>query len=71
MKVLLYTVIDDIEETGIYKNAWIDENKIDGFYIPSIDDEIRCINLFFTGEVVTVVQNEELVEFLDNKFKVI
>ena len=67
MKLLLYTEDDFIEE-GLYINVWIDENEIKGFYIPSVDDEIPCINLFFNGDVITVVQNEEIINFLNTKF---
>ena len=72
MKLLLYTVEDDLEleNNTMFLNVWIDESKINGFYIPTQDDDIKCINLFFDGEVITVVQNMELVDFLDRKFKV-
>ena len=69
MKLLLYTE-DEFTDSSLYVNTWIDENEIKGFYIPRVDDEIPCINLFYNGDVITVVQNEELVDFLNKKFKV-
>lgn len=71
MKLLLYVAFDDFEIKTRYQNVWIDENKIDGFYMAETgEDGIVCINLLVSGTVLSVVKNPDLVQFLDNKFKV-
>lgn len=77
MKLKLYILdyeIDDLgEEIEIdrYIDIWIDENAIIGFYVPINQDEIKCLNLFFNSMTITVVQNDELVNFLNKKFNVL
>ena len=77
MKLKLYILdygIDDLGdeiEVDRYIDMWIDESQILGFYVPINQDEIKCLNLFFNSMTITVVQNDELVNFLNKKFNVL
>lgn len=67
MKLKLLTY-DTLNENNRFIDAWIDEDKIVGFYIPDPIDEIPVINLFFDGAEIVVVRNKEIEHFLTNKF---
>lgn len=70
MKLLL---LIEIEGKGnSFVKYWIDENKIDAFWVdPELyEDEISLINLVMNGQVYSVVKNNQLELFLDKKFKV-
>lgn len=71
--ILDYTINENNEEEEYdrYIDMWIDESKINGFYVPTNQTEIKCLNLFFNSMTISVVQNEELVDFLNKKFNVL
>ena len=48
--ILDYTINEKNEEVEYdrYIDMWIDENKINGFYVPTNQTEIKCLNLFLT-----------------------
>lgn len=77
MKLKLYILDYDVDDSGQeievdrYIDMWIDESQIKGFYIPINQDEIKCINLFFNSMTISVVQNDDLVKFLDKRFNVL
>ena len=66
---LLFLVQDDERELGTWREVYIDQSKIVAFYMPDIEDDgIKTINLFIGGQLITVVQNEEIIEYLTYKF---
>tara|TARA_R110000772_G_C13054174_1_gene414529 strand:- start:229 stop:441 length:213 start_codon:yes stop_codon:yes gene_type:complete len=66
---LLFLVEDEDSELGLWKEIFIDKMKIAAFYMPEIEaDGIKTINLFLGGQIVTVVQNSEIIEYLTYKF---
>ena len=71
--ILDYTINEknEEEEYDRYIDMWIDESKINGFYVPTHQTEIKCLNLFFNSMTISVVQNAELVDFLNKKFNVL
>tara|TARA_R110001606_G_scaffold101179_2_gene222181 strand:- start:129 stop:341 length:213 start_codon:yes stop_codon:yes gene_type:complete len=66
---LLFLVQDDERELGTWRDVYIDKSKIVAFYMPDIEeDRIKTINLFIGGQLITVVQNDEIIEYLTYKF---
>jgi len=66
---LLFLVQDDERELGTWRDVYIDKSKIVAFYMPDIEDDgIKTINLFIGGQLITVVQNDEIIEYLTYKF---
>tara|TARA_R110002072_G_scaffold5165_2_gene34342 strand:- start:3243 stop:3455 length:213 start_codon:yes stop_codon:yes gene_type:complete len=66
---LLFLVQDDETEAGLWRDIHIDKLKICAFYMPDIEDDgIKTINLFLGNQLITVVQNNEIIEYLTYKF---
>ena len=66
---LLFLVQDEESELGSWRDIYIDKAKIVAFYMPDIEDDgVKTINLFIGGQLITVVQNEEIIEYLTYKF---
>ena len=66
---LLFLVQDDESELGTWRDVYIDKSKIVAFYMPDIEeDRIKTINLFIGGQLITVVQNDKIIEYLTYKF---
>ena len=59
---------DTTDNSNRFIDAWIDESKIVGFYIPEPIDQVKVINLFFDGAEIVVVSNKEIESFLTSKF---
>lgn len=67
MKLLIY--LEDEDFVGTWRDVYIDENRIDAFYLPDLEDDgIRTINLFLNGQIITVVQNDEILNYLTKRF---
>jgi len=68
MKLLFYVVDDESDKTEC-RDIHINPSKIDAFYMPDLDaDGIKCINIFMGGQLLTVVQNQEIIDYLTYKF---
>ena len=66
---LLFLVQDEESDMGRWRDIHILTNKISAFYIPDIEEDgIKTINLFLDSQIITVVQNKEILEFLTYKF---
>tara|TARA_R110002074_G_C11975392_1_gene611206 strand:- start:174 stop:386 length:213 start_codon:yes stop_codon:yes gene_type:complete len=66
---LLFLVQDEETDTGLWRDIYIDKLKICAFYMPDIEDDgIKTINLFLGDQIITVVQNKEILEYLTYKF---
>ena len=69
MKLLLNT--EDDKGNSSFTDLYIIEENIIGWYLPEPEDDgIEMINLFFQSHILTVVRNENLVMYLDNKFNI-
>ena len=66
---LLFLVQDEDVEAGLWREIHIDKMKICAFYMPDIEDDgIKTINLFLGNQIITIVQNKEIIEYLTYKF---
>ena len=66
---LLFLVQDEEVDAGTWREVYIDKSKIVAFYMPDIEEDgIKTINLFIGGQLITVVQNDEIIEYLTYKF---
>ena len=66
---LLFLVQDEDVEAGLWREIHILTHKISAFYMPDIEDDgIKTINLFLGNQIITVVQNKEIIEYLTYKF---
>ncbi|WP_167596612.1 hypothetical protein [Leeuwenhoekiella sp. ZYFB001] len=67
MVLKLKTVTDN---PGVYKDCWIESDHIIGFCWTSSEEleEGECINLFFTGDTITVKNEKHLQDFLMERF---
>jgi len=74
MKVQLFTLLEDDLGEDVYGwcDCWIDESKIDVFYVPKdkIDEFGEYVNIFIKGEKYSLKQEDALVKFLDKKFNI-
>ena len=56
---------------GVYKDCWIELLHVIGFCLTSseeMEEEGECINLFFTGDTITVKNEKHLQDFLMKNF---
>ena len=69
MKLLLL-IVDENENTR-FVNSYLDLDSINGFWIEPFlyENEIALVNLIINGQIFSVVKNENLIHYLDNKFK--
>ena len=69
-KLLLYTENPaEPEEKGTWLDFYLNVSTIQGFYIPMLDDdEIPSINLLISGEFITILEQEHIVDYLNNRF---
>ena len=66
---LLFLVQDEESDMGRWRDIHILTHKISAFYIPDIEEDgIKTINLFLDSQIITVVQNKEILEYLTYKF---
>lgn len=67
MKLQMLTVDEyDGEEVWEYKDTYIDPTFIRGWYLPNQSSEhVRTLNLFFDGQLITVIYTDELRRYLD------
>ena len=57
---------DDVAE---WRNAYILDNLITGFYAPDYDEELgECLNVFYNGQTFTFKSNSILLEYLQKNF---
>ena len=62
-------LIGDGEDDNEWRDLWIDEDLIDGFYMPDEDGSLgNCINILFRGQFMTFKYTEQLRAFLELKF---
>lgn len=67
LQIWLY---DDETNTGEFRDFYFDVNKITGWFVPTKEDNITddAINIFFEGEMVSIRQEEHILEYLANNF---
>jgi len=66
-KLKLYT--ENEEGTAAWLDFHLNLGMIDGFYIPDLEDgELPSINVFVGGQFITVLQEEEIVDYLNSRF---
>tara|TARA_R110000772_G_scaffold36098_6_gene86689 strand:+ start:9182 stop:9409 length:228 start_codon:yes stop_codon:yes gene_type:complete len=66
-KLLLYTENED--GGAAWMPFFIDVETIQGFYIPSLDDsEVNSINIMINGEFMTVMHENHIQEYLNERF---
>ena len=59
----------ETEEDNEWRDLYIDENTISGFYMHDEEDNVdACINVMFNFGVYTFKQTNELLKFLETKF---
>lgn len=63
-------LIDSDDDNGsTWRDLYIDDSLIDGFYIPDYDDDLEpCINILYRGNFMTFLQTKPLLAFLELKF---
>ena len=62
-------LIGDDEDANEWRDLYIDEDLVDGFYMPDeIDDLEPCINVLYRGQFMTFLKTTQLVAFLELKF---
>lgn len=69
MKLLLL-IVDENENTR-FVNSYLDLSKLDGYWLEPFlyENEIALVNLIISGQVFSVVKNDNLIHYLDNRFK--
>lgn len=66
-RLQLYT--QDEDGNPSWSTLFLDVDMIDGFYLPTLEDEEPLsINLFYRGEFITVLQEEHIQEYLNERF---
>jgi len=72
MKVqFLVTDFGDEDEDVLveWRDLYIDESKIIGFYLPDIDDALdKSLNILLGESTFTLKQEEHLLDYLDKRF---
>mgnify|MGYP005991686841 CR=1 FL=1 len=68
MKALLYTEDED-NLKGKHIPFYFNEEEIKGYYEPLEFDGIKYFNILINSTIVTLVQNKQLKEYLENTFK--
>lgn len=63
-KILVQTEDDTFE----YVDGWLDENKIDGYYLTKDNFEDESVNVILNGGTLTLQRSNKLIDFLLNKF---
>ena len=64
-------LIDSDDNKVEWRDKWIDEKFIAGFYLPDYDPETSpCINMDFVNYTMTVKSTTELVAYLQKRFDV-
>ncbi len=67
LKLQLYTQDEDGEAE--FLDFWLQLVMIDGFYIPKLEDgELPSINLLTNGAFITVLQEADIMEYLNHRF---
>lgn len=68
LKLKLFT--EDEEGIFDYLDFYCDSDGIMGFYVPKKDVEQveNTINLFYMGQVITVIQSDILINYLKQEF---
>ncbi len=64
LKFLTIDEIDGVEKEE-FKDIYLDPSKITAWYLPNQYDEILTLNIFFDGQILTVIYNDELRKYLD------
>lgn len=57
----------DIDGKTSFKDLYVDVEKILGFYLPDDKDD-PIINIFFASQVVSILQEDHIKDYLWNKF---
>ena len=67
LKLQLYTQDEDGEAE--FLDFWLQLVMVDGFYIPKLEDgELPSINLLVNGAFITVLQEADIMEYLNYRF---
>ena len=69
--ILKLKIFIDHEGETILKDLYINADAITGFFVPDKlpEDEGRdCVNLFYNGDMLTVLQEKKLINYLTENF---
>ena len=59
----------DFGEGNEFTDIWFDGNEIDGFFVGQpTDDGQPTIQIFFNGDMATILQEDHIVEYLKKAF---
>lgn len=60
----------DNDNDGEFRDFYFDVNKINGWFIPDLSEEIGtgAINIFFEGDYITIKQEPHIVKWLTENF---
>lgn len=65
----LSLLTEDDNELPQYKDFYCDVDEIKGFWIPDLEeDEQPSINILIAGTVMSVLQEEDITAYINNKF---
>jgi len=63
----LQVLVQPDEGDSTFKDLFLNIDEVLGFYIPD-DPEFDIVNLFFSGYVMTVLQEPHLIDYLTHRF---